>query len=363
MDKQLMRLLQKSKVLFFLTLCLVMTACSVSIPFQASLPSANLQGNQLLTGQTFRLKSGDMIEGQIVAIGSNITLERGSMVSGDITLIGSALDIFGIIKGNINVFAGSAHLEKDAIVQGDINQFFNKTVIDQNAIITGKITSFSYSGLPTAQLSNLATGIAALFQPGRWVFIQLIRTMFIALLALVAVVLFKKPILRVTKEIQSQPVISWGVGIFIFLAVSLVSLILIITICLSPVGLLFLLALMISYIYGWCALGLVIGQLLQRWLQTKWSEELQAFVGALTLGSFIALISLIPCISLILDFMIGCIGLGAVIATQFGIRTPVSNPAPTAPIDVSPPKTEPALASVVQVKSRVRKTKPGKTKK
>ncbi len=316
-----MHMTLKINLFLILLLCMGLSACAINTPLTLQNTQGELQGNQLFIGKSFKLDAGKIIKGDILGIGTDLTLKPGSLVEGNILLIGSSLEAGGIVKGDLNLFAGNSHLIKSAILDGSINHFFHHVVIDQDAQVSGEINAFSFPGFPTEQISGLISTAAEWFSPNRWFLWDFSRTLIIGVLTLLAVMLLKKPTLRVHTQIQTQPVISWGAGIFAALTIPIVTLILIITICLLPIGFLLLIAFALAYLFGWLAVGIVIGKLIQRWLRVQWSDEVQAFLGSLLFGLITSIIGWIPCIGWIFNFMVGCIGLGAVIITRFGTQS------------------------------------------
>jgi hypothetical protein len=343
-----MHMAPKNNFLLIFLLCMGLSACAINTPLTLQNTQGEVQGNQLFIGKSFTLEAGKIIKGDILGIGTDLTLKPGSLVEGNILLIGSLLEASGKVKGDLNLFAGNSHLIKSAILDGSINQFFHHVVIDQDAQVSGEINAFSFPGFPTEQISGLISTPAEWFSPNRWFLWDFSRTLIIGVLTLLAVMLLKKPTLRVHTQIQTQPIISWGAGIFIALATPVAALILIITICLLPVGLLLLLALALAYLFGWLAVGIVTGKLVQQWLRTRWSDEVQAFLGSLLFGLITSVIGWIPCIGWIINFMVGCIGLGAVIITHFGTQSLEKN-LKADPITASnePPK-EPIIEPAVE---------------
>jgi hypothetical protein len=340
-----MRMTHKIKFFLILLLCIGLSACAINTPLTLQNTQGELLGNQLFIGKSFTLDAGKIIRGDIVGIGTDLTLKPGSLVEGDILLIGSSLEAGGIVKGDLNLFAGNSHLAKSAILEGSINQFFHHVVIDHDAQISGEINAFSFPGFPTEQISGVVSTAAQWFSPNRWFLWDFSRTLIISILTLLTAMLFKKPTMRVQSQINSQPIISWGAGIFIALATPIVALILIITICLLPIGFGLLIALALAYLFGWLAIGTAIGKLVQQWLRIQWSDEVQAFLGSLLFGLITAVIGWIPCIGWIFNFMVGCIGLGAVIITRFGAALSLERTIKTNPIT---PANEPPKISVIE---------------
>jgi hypothetical protein len=352
-----MHMTLKIKLSLILLICMGLSACAINTPLTLQNTQGEIQGNQLFIGKSFTLDAGKIIKGDILGIGTDLTLKPGSSVDGNILLIGSSLEAGGIVKGDLNLFAGNSHLIKSAILHGSINQFFHHVVIDQDAQVSGEINAFSFPGFPTEQISGLISTTAEWFSPNRWFLWDFSRTLIIGVLTLLAVMLLKKQTLRVHTQIQTQPVISWGAGIFIALATPVAALILIITICLLPVGLLLLLALALAYLFGWLAVGIVTGKLVQQWLRIRWSDEVQAFLGSLLFGLITSLIGWIPCIGWIFNFMVGCIGLGAVIITRFG-ALPLDRISKTNPTALTNELPEYAIIEPAVEKPNSKKKKP-----
>lgn len=308
----------KSSIILILTIGLVISACSINQPGFSQTSKMVMRGNQLFIARNFSIPPGCILEGDIVAIGANIALSSGAMVKGNILLIGSALESKGIIQGNVNLLAGSANLMDGSILNGDINQLFNQVVLEQNAQVIGAVNSISFPNLPTEWITALVTFISNLFNPRNWLkwgIIQIIATSF---LALIAGIWLKKRMVQINRQIQSQPFLSWGAGVMVLAIVPVVSVLLIITICLFPLGLFMLITLAFLFLAGWIALGISTGSVLQALFKTQWPYELQAFLGAFILSIAATLIGWIPCLGWIINILLGCIGLGAVILTRLG---------------------------------------------
>lgn len=308
----------KISIILILALGLTISACSINQPGFTQTSKKVMRGNQLIIARNYSIPSGCILEGDIVAIGANITLSPGAMVKGFILLIGSSLESKGIIQGDINLLAGSAVLRDGSILNGDINQLFNQMVLEQKAQVIGSINSISFPGIPVERINDLINFISNRLNPMNWLKWGIIQITVTSFLALIAGIWLKKRVVLMNRQIQSQPLLSWGAGVLALAIVPVVSLIFIITICLSPLGLFLLTALAILYLTGWIALGISSGAVLQAWFKTQWPYELQAFLGAFILGITTTLIGWIPCLGWMVNILLGCIGLGAVIITRFG---------------------------------------------
>ena len=311
----------KISIILILALGLTISACSINQPAFTQTSKMVMIGNQLIIARSFSIPPGGILEGDIVAIGANIALSPGAMAKGNILLIGSSLESEGIIHGDVNLLAGSAVLREGSILNGDINQLFNHVVLEQKAQVIGVINSISFPGIPADRITGLITFISNRFNPRNWLMWGIIHISATSFLALIAGIWLKKRMVLINRQIQSQPLLSWGVGVMTLVIVPIVSILLIITIGLSPLGLFMLATLAFLCLAGWIALGISAGTVLQAWFKNKWPYELQAFLGAFILGIVATLIGWIPRLGWMLNILLSCIGLGSVILTRFGSQT------------------------------------------
>ncbi len=310
----------KISITLILALGLAISACSINLHDFTQTSKMVMRGNQLIIARNFSIPPGCILEGDIVAMGANISLSPGAMAKGNILLIGSYLESKGIIHGDVNLLAGSAVMRDGSILNGDINQLFNHVILEQKAQVIGAINSISFPGIPTERISGLIAFISNRFNPHNWLKWGIIQVTATSFLALIAGIWLKKRMVLMNRQIQLQPLLSWGAGVMIFAIVPVVSLLFIITICLSPLGLFMLIALAFLYLAGWIAMGISAGALLQAWFKTQWPYELQAFLGSFILGIATAMIGWIPCLGWMFNILLGCMGLGAVILTRFGSK-------------------------------------------
>jgi len=308
----------KINLVLCLLLSLVLSACSTNPDTYPGIPPVEIYGNQFILARDYTLSSGSIINGDIVAIAANVTLMPDSLLNGNIHLFGSSLENQGTISGDLNLIAGSAYLRNGSVLKGNVNQLFDNVVLEKNSQITGKINTISFPGAPIGKITPLITFIAKKMDAKNWLIWNASRTILVSLLALLAAVFLKKRMILMVKQIQSQPFLSWGAGLLILAGVSILSLLALITICLSPIGLLALIALVLFYLAGWIALGITSGVLLQNWLKMQWPFELQAFLGSLILGIVTSIISGIPCLGWTVNILLGCMGLGSVVISRFG---------------------------------------------
>ncbi len=274
--------------------------------------------SQFLVGDVYMLKKHEKIDGNIAGIGTTLVIKDGAAVIGDISLIGSKVEVFGCVTGDTNVFAGTTHIYNTAIIDGSINQIAHQINIEPGAYISGEINTFAFpiqlSIGETGKLENMLDWL----NPTGWIAFQLIRNLILVFITVLIIFLFKMPTLRVVRCIKRNVAVSWGVGLLVILAAPIVSLFLIITICLSPIGIILILAFLIADIWGWAGISFIIGNNLTRWLKLDWSEEAEVAIGAVLLGLASTLLAFLPCVGFMISTMISAVGVGGIVISKLG---------------------------------------------
>lgn len=306
-------------VLIALSFLLVSAAC-VGTPSQAADETGfiNTYPSQLLTGDIYVLKNHERISGNLSGVGTTLIIEEGALVMGDISLVGGSLEVNGRVTGNVNVVAGTTEIGDTAIIAGSINQIFNQTKVSPNAVVSGQINTYV---LPVSGEQDVSQGITSLMEwlkPGFWLLLQFLRVVGMMIMALIATSLFKQPTFNVIAAIRRSLAVAWGAGLLTMFSIPLVSIVLIVTICLSPVGFILLLALMVCVVWSWTVLSNMVGIQMTKWLHLDWSPEGTAVFGALLLGIVISAVTLIPMAGFIINTALCSIGLGGALLSRFG---------------------------------------------
>ena len=108
-----------------------------------------------------------------------------------------------------------------------------------------------------------------------------------------------------------------------------------ITICLLPMPFFVAVATLAAVLFGWTAVGLLVGQRLLAALKVQETNQLVAvLVGVL----LISLLTAVPCLGWLFAVVVGSLGLGAVVLTRFGTMAYPPAPAPIA--SAEPRETE-----------------------
>ena len=310
---------QKTKLLPFLLAVLLLSACTGS-GFSVDEEKAlfTTYPSQFLMGDIYVLNKYEKVDGNIVGIGTTLVIEDGAAVVGDISLIGGQMDISGNVTGDINVFAGTTHVYETAIISGGINQIAHQINVDPGAHISGEINTFTFPMKLSSEIVGGVEETLSWLRPAGWIAFQLIKNLILIFITALIIFLFEKPTLRVARCIKKQVVVSWGAGLLVMIAAPIVSLVLIITICLSPIGIILILAFLLANIWGWAGISFVIGDNVARWLKLDWPEEAEAATGAVLLGLGSTLLAFLPCIGFMISMMISSVGLGGIVLSKFG---------------------------------------------
>ncbi|HVN55328.1 MAG TPA: polymer-forming cytoskeletal protein [Anaerolineaceae bacterium] len=324
----------------------------LAIPGRALAASpAGSTDDKVVLGGTYTLSSGQTLDGNLAVIGGSATIEKDAVVTGDAVLTGGTLDISGEIQGNIAAFGGTVFLNDDAMVNGNISLFGATVHQAAGAKVQGKTVNGS-QGPFHFNVPSYA------FNPWRdfthspiWEFYAWFgRTLALAFLAILVVLIVPDATARVSQTAAAQPVLAGGYGLLTALVVPIVLILMIFTILLIPISALGLLAFAVAVAYGWIAVSLETGRRINRISKVEWAPAIRAGVGSLALSTIVEVLNLVPCVGWLAGVVICLVGLGAVILTRFGTRDypPSETTAPSTPpaqnsrvVDVYPTTSEP----------------------
>jgi len=292
-------------------LAILLSACSAgAIEDQDGF--GNTYPSQILSGDVYVLKSFEKIDGNIVGFDTTLIIEEGAAVLGDINLFASDLEIAGRVSGDINLFGGASNIRKSGIVTGSVNKIANTQNIEAGAVIYGEINTFSFSDIENANNIQIPAGTEKLLRPRTWIIFQIIRNIFLLFLNILIIFLFKDQTIRVAGKLKKEPLVSWLVGILTLFAIPFIALVLIITICLSPIGVILFLLLAIINLWGWATVSYFVGSQLASWLKLKPGEIGIAALGSVFFGIIFTIMAFVPIMSFIASWIISSIGIGSI---------------------------------------------------
>src|SRR5512135_653627 len=98
--------------------CLVLLAILLLPAGPAYALGASLEG-KVVIGNSFTLKSGETLTGDLVIIGGQAVVEQGALVQGDTVIIGGNLQLDGQVDGDAVVIGGLVSLGSTSSLAGD----------------------------------------------------------------------------------------------------------------------------------------------------------------------------------------------------------------------------------------------------
>ncbi|HEY77374.1 MAG TPA: polymer-forming cytoskeletal protein [Thermoflexia bacterium] len=331
--------MRKLRIVFLLVLLLA------SIPAPALAFGGRIPDGQVIFGEDFTLAAGEVLDGDLVVFGGNVTLEGGSEVVGDVVVWGGEVEVNGTVDGNLAALGGDVYLGASALITGDLVTMGGEIQREEGAQVEGQEVTAAGGGWAFPVIIPLPGGARRIPIPSgpfaHWNGFSglLLRLLFrgvrlVLLVLLMAglsglvVVLWPQPATRVGETALQAMLPSLGVGLLTVIVAAIVVLGLMATICLSPVAFLVVLAAGVAGLFGWTAIGVLIGE---RVLPALTNQPVNPFWSAALGGALLTfiteLLDLIPCIGWIGGFLVACVGIGAVVLTRFGTVAYPASPA------------------------------------
>lgn len=343
---------------------LLMIVISFVLPSSTALAKGLAEG-EVVFGGTYRLESGQTLDGDLVMFGAVATLEQDSVVKGSVILFGANLDVSGEVNGDVVGLGGLVSLNETARVDGDVLAFGSHLDKSSGAQVMGEVTditkapySFTFPGEVKIPQNNFD------FSPQVDFVWYVLRVFLWAALAMLVVLFVPQASGRVAQAFIHQPLIAAGLGLLTVVLAIPLALVFIVTIILSPLGLFTLLLFGLCWAFGLIAIGLEIGKRFAALINRQWADPILAGLGTFFLMLVINGVNeMVPCIGWMVPAAIGVIGLGAVLMTRFGTQIypvlPESYTYPsTAPTPPAPPKPPTAPQPIITPDPVVEKTAP-----
>ncbi len=310
----------------------------------------------IIWNEDYTLEEGEWVDGDLIVFNGDATLEEGSRVEGSVIVWNGGAEIAGVVEGDLVVSSGDITLENGARVEGDVVCTWNCDLSqDAGARVDGGIVEGiplgdlrleNWRGLPgglriPSPLALWASGPGRVLQ---WTIKILRGVIAIAVVAAVAglvALIWPELTSEVGRVVVEAPWHSFGIGLLTAFAGTVLIIALTITICLSPIAGLVGLALGAAGLFGWAAVGALVGERLLKALKAReiapvWAAGLGTLVITLIGVGLSTAFCLAP-FGWLMIFALGCLGLGAVVLTRFG-TTPYTPPTGAAPH--SPPTGE-----------------------
>ena len=335
-------------------------------------------GDKFIFGGTYTLASGEILDGDLVLMGGAVTIETNATVEGDVAVIGGTADIDGKVNGDIIALGGAINLGPHAEIDGDataIGGIIDRAPTAQvygNIVETnpqdesnaaGRIQSGDIQVTPVVPGQWQQDVDEFIFQhsdsnPLGWLARLLLHgmaaiawTAILAALGVLMVLLAPRPTERVANAIRHDFRLAFAVGLAASLLAIPLILLLTITICLIPLAMAIPLILFVAWLFGWLALGWLIGHDILKNANTANSTPIwEVLVGVSILTLLWQLPTIIPFVGSIISalvlFIAGNIAIGSVLLTRFGLRDYPETPPFTAELLPAPEDTLPPASTL-----------------
>lgn len=298
----------------------------------APVQAAPLQDDEVSIGDDIVLQPGERVTGNLVIFGGDLSMLSGSRVNGDVVCFGGKVEIQGTVQGDLVVLGGDIILGETAVVRGTLVGIGGKLARAPGArtgeIVTGP--SFAEGGVWRFRFPGP-------FGEGPWnlfaVLVGLSSALFLGLLGLVIVALLPVQTANVGRTIVQAPWTSVGIGCLLVPLTLSVAFFALITLCFSLLVPVLIVLLLAAGLFGWVALGTLLGRSLARALGWRTTPALLGGVGVFLLTIIAGIIGWIPCLGSVIVLCAAGLGLGAVALSRFGTRvyrqkTPATNLSP-----------------------------------
>jgi len=235
-----------------------------------------------------------------VVAGGTVTVPADATVRGQVFVVGGEARIAGQVSGDVSVFAGALSVADTAAITGELRTVAGNATVARGADI-GRVTTLdadSQPRSPSGRAGFLAMQLLVLSVAG-------------ALLARMA----PAALGTVGDAVTGHPVVSGVVGaiagptmlvLFVYLAFTLV---------LLPLSLVGLFGEFLLVVYGYLAYGYLLGRRLP-----VDRVDVASAAGVAVFALAIELLTYVPYVGTLVQFLLVVVGLGAVLLTYLGVR-------------------------------------------
>lgn len=311
-------------------------------------------GDVVLFGQNYTVKSDDTLTSDIAVFGGNVTIEEDALVNGNIIIFGGNLEIEGevdgdiaLIGGNITIsgettgdivlIGGQAELTETAYVDGNIAMIGGNLDREEGAEITGEVTYNAPPGIDVPDVPNVPNvpnppdapnapnydydyGYDFRFNPFWEIGSAFGQALVIAAIGMLLMLFLQPQLERAGNAMTSQPLMAGGFGLLTLVLVPIAIVIMVITILLIPVAVIVAFLIPLVWLFGMVALGQEIGDRFTKAINQTWAPVLSTGFGTFMLVLLTNLIGLIPCVGWLASILVHLVALGGVTMTWFGTR-------------------------------------------
>ncbi len=294
----------------------------------------------VIWNKDYTLRENEVLNGDLVVLTGDVSLERNSYVEGSVVIWNGNAEVAGTIEGDLVVSGGDIHLFNEAVVKGQVVCSWKCELgREPDARVDGGVIEgmpwrgfrFERKGEPSIPLAPFEFWVTGPEEAVRWTLgaiRNLAAILVVAVVAGLVALVLPNQIAQVSRTVMVAPLPCLGFGVLTVIATVVAVILLAITICLSPLAALVALALGMTGLFGWIGIGALLGERLLKALNvSEVVPMVTAGVGTLLITLIGAGLSLSFCLApfgWFINFIVGCIGLGAVVLTRFGTAEYVS---------------------------------------
>ena len=320
-------MLRRRLVVGLLTLAALLLL-TPAIPVHAA-PS---RGDEVILGDDLTLQEGEHVSGDVVIIGGDLTMRAGSRVEGGVTVLGGRVEANGTVEGDLVAVGGDVNLGSQVHIAGDLIALGGRLRRAAGAQTGDVVTGLAFGDLrawrglrlPLFSFNTGSRPISAVWAG----LITLMSALIMAALGAAIGTFWPAQTSQVAETILTAPLPSLGVGCLLYPLAASLTIVILITICLAPIAPVVILLVVAASLFGWVALGRLLGRWLAR--STGWQGATRLAMtglGVFLLTIVAAIAGAIPCLGPVLVLGAVSVGAGAVTLSRFGTSRPASPPA------------------------------------
>ncbi len=262
-------------------------------------------GDMIVGGGQINI-GGAGIGGDLIIGGGNVRID--APIEGKLIIGGGNVYINAPVGGEVKIMADKVTLGGEALLSGNLTYKAKKELTKEDgAVVKGEI---NFSPIKEKRISKVASWV---------IFSSFFLWKFFALLAssLLLGLIFR----RYGKEIVifaiKRPFFELGRGFLVFVAMPIISMILLWTLVGIPIGIIGLLGFVIIMVFAWIITPIILGSFVRSYFLKR---ELEISWKTILLGVFIfCLLGLIPFIGCLAQFVLVLIALGSMLAFKLQI--------------------------------------------
>ncbi len=292
--------------------------------------------------QNFVLRPGQTVQDDVAVFRGDATIPEGARLEGDLSVFGGDAVIGGEVLGNVAVVGGALRLQSTARVDGDVSVLGGEAIREPGAVVTGNfVGGFREDEGPVPQVENRVARAQGLSWLTRllWRLVQAVLwTLLVAGLVVLGSWLLPDALDRYVAVARSEPGLSLVLGLVLNLTGGFLVGLLVITLCLAPLGLLLAGLLFLLNLVGWAVAVHWAAQPMHRTLTaggTSYHPLVGVTLAAFLLTGLVALLwALFPLLGWLMGGMVAALGTGSVVldlARGRGLLTPRTSREPQGP--------------------------------